>query len=77
MVPQEAVDASFYTPGADHQADLEVMAAALPWLRSNSFQLVLIHLDQVDYAGHYEGGALDPRWNESARRTSTTCWARS
>jgi len=29
----------------------------------------VIHLDQVDYAGHYEGGPLDPRWNEAARRT--------
>ena len=68
LVPQSAVDLSFYTPGEDRQADEDVMAAALPWLENGDAQLVLIHLDQVDYAGHHEGGARDPRWNEAAAR---------
>ena len=42
--------------------------AALPWLQSAEYQLVLIHLDQVDYAGHHEGGPQDPRWNQAAQR---------
>ena len=29
---------------------------------------MLIHLDQVDYAGHHEGGPRDPRWNAAATR---------
>jgi len=68
MVPQSTVDVSFYTPGADREADEAVMQAALPWLESTEYDLVLIHLDQVDYAGHYEGGPLDPRWDAAARR---------
>ncbi len=68
LVPQSAVDAAFYTPGEDAQADREVVDAALPWLRDGAAELVLIHLDQVDYAGHHEGGPRDPRWNEAASR---------
>ncbi|OGO28564.1 MAG: hypothetical protein A2Z16_07495 [Chloroflexi bacterium RBG_16_54_18] len=68
LIPQYAVSASFYTPGDDQAADRQVVDAALPWLHDLEYQLVFIHLDQVDYAGHYEGGPLDPRWNQAARR---------
>lgn len=69
LVPQSDVDFSFYTPGEDHAADVEVMNAALPWLENNSAQVILIHLDQVDYAGHHEGGPLSPNWDAAAKRT--------
>jgi hypothetical protein len=68
LLPDEAVDAGFYTEKEDRQADLEVIQAAMPWLSSNDYQFILIHLDQVDYAGHHEGGPRDPRWDEAARR---------
>jgi hypothetical protein len=68
LVPQSSVDLSFYTPGEDHSADLEVMAAAIPWLQKNEARFVLIHLDQVDYAGHHEGGAISPAWDAAAGR---------
>ncbi|OGO27144.1 MAG: hypothetical protein A2W33_07575, partial [Chloroflexi bacterium RBG_16_52_11] len=68
LVPQEAVDVSFYTAGEDRLADEQVVAAAIPWLQTDAYQLVLIHIDQVDYAGHHEGGPRDPRWDEAARR---------
>jgi len=68
LIPQSDLDASFYTPGEDHAADLDVLAAALPWLNSGSYDFVLIHIDQLDYAGHYQGGPLDPRWDAAARR---------
>ena len=68
LVPQQAVSVSFYTAGEDQVADRQVTDAALPWLREGKYQLVLIHLDQVDYAGHHEGGPIDPRWNTAATR---------
>jgi hypothetical protein len=68
LVPQNAVDASFYTPGEDQAADRQVVDAALPWLKDGGYQLVLIHIDQVDYAGHHEGGPQDPRWDAAAAR---------
>jgi len=68
LIPQSAVSISFYTPGDDQVADRQVVDAALPWLRNPEYKLVFIHLDQVDFAGHYEGGPRDPRWNQAARR---------
>jgi len=68
LIPQETVQASFYTPGEDQIADRQVVDAALPWLRDGDYHLVLIHLDQVDYAGHHEGGPRDPRWDQAASR---------
>jgi hypothetical protein len=69
LIPQEAVTAGFYTPGEDHQADREVVDAALPWIEEGEFDFVFVHLDQVDHAGHYEGGPRDPRWDEAAKRS--------
>jgi hypothetical protein len=68
LSPQDAVDLSFYTPGEDKVADRQVVDAALPWLQGGSARLVLIHIDQVDYAGHHEGGPIDPRWDAAAGR---------
>jgi hypothetical protein len=68
MLVKSGVDAGFYTPGEDNAADREVVDAALPWL-TQDYQLVLIHIDQVDYAGHHEGGPLDPRWDAAANRS--------
>ncbi len=69
LIPQQGVSASFYTAGEDNTADQQVTEAAVPWLTEGQYQLVLIHLDQVDYAGHHEGGPIDPRWDAAANRT--------
>ena len=68
LVPQSSVDTSFYTPGEDMKADTEVVNAAMPWFEDEKYQFFLIHLDQVDYAGHHEGGPINPRWNAAASR---------
>ena len=65
LIPQNAVDASFYTPEYDAAADMAVMDAALPWLTSDDYQFVFIHLDQVDTAGHLYG-ADSPEWDAAA-----------
>lgn len=69
MIPQDTVDASYYTPNEDDASDRAVVAAALPWLSDDAHALTLIHLLQVDYAGHHEGGPQDPRWNAAAQRS--------
>jgi hypothetical protein len=68
FIKPEWRDAGFFTHGEDNAADQDVMKAARPWLASGGYPLVLIHLDQVDYAGHHEGGPRDPRWNAAAAR---------
>lgn len=70
MLQNSGVTTGFYTPAEDQNADRAVVDAAIPWLTAN-FQLVLIHLDQVDYAGHHQGGPLNPSWNAAASRVDT------
>lgn len=71
LVPQKMVDDSNYTPDDDAAADANVMQAALQWLEEGQDQFILIHLDQVDYAGHHEGGPNNPAWNAAARRVDS------
>lgn len=68
LIPAQAVDASFFTTGEDQDADRQVVDAALPWIQSGDYQFLLIHIEQVDYAGHHQGGPRDPRWNAAASR---------
>jgi hypothetical protein len=68
MLSNSGVDAGFYTSGEDNAADEEVVANALPWLTGN-YQLILIHIDQIDYAGHHEGGPVSENWAAAATRS--------
>jgi len=68
LIPQNAVTDSFYTAGEDKAADVDVVNAALPWLKADQDQFILIHIDQVDYAGHHEGGPQSPNWDAAAAR---------
>ncbi|MEZ0395415.1 MAG: alkaline phosphatase family protein [Anaerolineales bacterium] len=68
MLAASGVDTGFYTLGEDDAADRDVVAAALPWL-TDDYQLILIHLDQVDYAGHHQGGPRSPNWAAAASRS--------
>ncbi len=69
LIPPDAVTTGFYTAGEDRVADRDVVDAALPWLAGGEYELILIHLDQVDYAGHHEGGVVDPNWDAAAQRS--------
>lgn len=68
LIPTDALDIGFFTPEEDQKADRQVVDAAIPWLESGNYDLIMIHLDQVDYAGHHEGGPLDERWDQAANR---------
>ena len=68
LIPSDALDIGYFTPEEDQKADRQVVDAAIPWLESDNYDLIMIHLDQVDYAGHYEGGPQDARWDQAANR---------
>jgi len=68
LIPADALDIGYFTPNEDQNADRMVVDAAIPWLESDQYDLILIHLDQVDYAGHNEGGPEDERWAQAATR---------
>lgn len=68
LIPDDALDIGYFTPEEDHLADRAVVDAAIPWLESREYDLILIHLDQVDYAGHHEGGPQGEGWEQAASR---------
>jgi len=68
LIPKDALDIGYFTSEEDHQADRAVVDAAIPWLESREYDLILIHLDQVDYAGHHEGGPQGEGWEQAASR---------
>ena len=61
------VDEVYSTNIENHEVDHQEVDAALPWVEQG-YQLVMIHLDQIDYAGHHEGGPRSPNWNAAANR---------
>lgn len=69
LIPQAEVDVAFYTPRDDREGDRQVMGAARPWLCDESINLILIHIDQIDYASHYEGGVMSSSWNKAAMQS--------
>jgi hypothetical protein len=69
MVPQSSVNQSYYTKGEDSSADRQVVDKSIPWLNDDKIGLILIHIDQVDYAGHYEGGPISHYWSDAALRS--------
>ena len=68
LIPSSALDIGYFTPLEDQSADRVVVDAAIPWLASDDYNLILIHLDQVDYAGHHEGGPKSENWQKAATR---------
>ncbi|HKJ27184.1 MAG TPA: alkaline phosphatase family protein [Anaerolineales bacterium] len=71
MLAASGLDAGFYTQSEDNAADTNVMEAAKSYLQDSSYQLVLVHFDQVDYAGHQEGGPQGPNWDPAAARADS------
>jgi len=71
LLPAGSVDYFFYTKGEDDKADQAVLTAALPWFTNDEINLILVHIDQVDYAGHHQGGPQSFYWNDAAKRADT------
>ncbi|MFM8323111.1 MAG: alkaline phosphatase family protein, partial [Chloroflexota bacterium] len=68
FIPASLRDVFYFTPGEDQAADAEVMRASARWVADPTFKFVLVHLDQVDYAGHNEGGGAGPAYASAAGR---------
>ncbi len=67
FIPPPNRDVSLFVEGEDAAADASVLGHALPWLDDPAYRLVLIHLDQVDHAGHTQGGDSQA-YRDAARR---------
>ena len=70
MVPPEFWDAGAFTEGEDAAADQSILLPALAQLETDAPDFMLIHLDQIDYAGHQHGGK-SKEYREAALRVDT------
>lgn len=68
VIPPAALNDSFIVYEETVPADEQSTAEAIKFIQSGEYQFLLLHINQVDWAGHHEGGPLDPRWNEAASR---------
>jgi hypothetical protein len=68
LIRPEDRDAAFFSSAEGSAGDRQSVDAALPWLIAGDLQFIYIHLDQVDYASHHEGGPLSQGGLETARR---------
>lgn len=65
LIPQETISDHFYTRNIDN-GDRETTDAMLAWLKADTHQFLLLHIDQVDHTGHAKGAA-SPEWKTAAR----------
>ena len=68
MIPPLALDASAWTSEESPAADQQNIDAAQAFIQSGKYDYIFTYIDQVDYAGHKEGGPQDARWNAAATR---------
>lgn len=68
VIPAAALDASFIVESETVENDALSAAEAVKFIQSGEYAFVLLHINQVDWAGHHEGGPRDLRWNEAATR---------
>jgi hypothetical protein len=72
LPPATSLDEYAETMGEDRAADEAITAPAVKWIQRGDVELILIHLDQVDWAGHNLGGPRGPEWKLAAARVDET-----
>ncbi|MBK8867464.1 MAG: alkaline phosphatase family protein [Actinomycetales bacterium] len=68
LVPPAALSVTHFVHEETDAADQESTDAAVAMLRGDAADLVLLHLNEVDHAGHYGGGGTSVAWLDAARK---------
>jgi hypothetical protein len=68
VIPPAALDASFLVQDETVENDVLSTEEAVKFIQSGKYQFLLLHINQVDWAGHHAGGPRGPSWNEAATR---------
>lgn len=71
VIPPQSLDASFLVHDETVTNDERSANEAVKFIQSGEYQFLLVHINQVDWAGHHEGGPRDPRWNQAATRADS------
>jgi hypothetical protein len=68
LIPRNHLDETFFVNVPGPEADQAILEAALPILKKNNIDLVLIHFTQLDFAARYQGGLSSSAYRLAAGR---------
>ena len=68
LVPSSALTTTHFVHEETDAADQESTDATVAMLRDDTADLVLLHLNEVDHAGHHAGGGTSPAWRTAATK---------
>ncbi len=71
VIPPQSLDASFVVQDETVANDQLSADEAVKFIQNGEYQFLLVHINQVDWAGHHEGGPRDLHWNQAATRADT------
>lgn len=68
LVPPGALTTTHFVHEETDAADQESTDATVAMLRGDQADFVLLHLNEVDHAGHHAGGGTSPAWRAAATK---------
>ena len=68
LVPPSALTTTHFVHEETDAADQESTDATVAMLRGDQADFVLLHLNEVDHAGHHAGGGTSPAWRTAATK---------
>ena len=68
LVPSSALTTAHFVHEETDAADQESTDATVAMLRADAADFVLLHLNEVDHAGHHAGGGTSPAWRTAATK---------
>ena len=71
LIPRNQLDYAFFVDKAGREADQVLMEAALPIIESGNFDLVVLQLAQINFAGQTQGGSSSPAYAQAAQAIDT------
>ncbi len=66
LIPGNQLAETFFINASGAEVDQAIVETALPLLKNNNFDLVFIHLTQLDFAAQYQGGPSSKAYQQAA-----------
>jgi hypothetical protein len=68
LIPRNHLDYTFFIDDPGPEAGQSILETALPIIKNDDAQLILIHFTQVDFAAQNQGGTSAPAYQQAASR---------
>jgi len=68
LISRNQLDQTFFVNGLGPEADQAIIEAALPLIKNNNLDLVLLHLTQLEFAAKHQGGPGGNAYRQAVSR---------